>query len=73
MDIRHDPIKSDILWPDVVSLVKALGGKVKPAGGSAVVMKLNGIRASFHRPHPGDQTSKGAIKSLRSFFERAGI
>jgi hypothetical protein len=27
----------------------------------------------FHRPHPRKETNKGAVKSVRSFLESAGV
>jgi len=34
---------------------------------------LNGIRATFHRPHPKKETDRGAVKSVRRFLEEGGI
>jgi hypothetical protein len=34
---------------------------------------LNGIRAVFHRPHPTNETDKGALSSVRKFLENAGV
>ncbi len=36
-------------------------------------VKLNGIRAVFHEPHPEKETDKGAVKSVREFLIEAGI
>jgi hypothetical protein len=34
---------------------------------------LNGTRAVFHRPHPGKEMNKGAIRSLRLFLTNAQV
>ncbi|MGE3424840.1 MAG: type II toxin-antitoxin system HicA family toxin [Dehalococcoidia bacterium] len=40
---------------------------------SRVRIALNGVRAVFHRPHPQNETDKGALKSVRRFLSEAGI
>ncbi|MGL5835329.1 MAG: hypothetical protein ACRC1Z_19185 [Waterburya sp.] len=37
------PIKRNIIWDDVVSLIKALGGTVIQGDGSRVLFSLNGV------------------------------
>lgn len=34
---------------------------------------LNGIRATFHRPHPKKETDRGVLVSVRRFLENAGV
>ena len=41
--------------------------------GSRVRIYLNNIRAVFHRPYPGNETDKGALKSMRRFLIEAGV
>lgn len=67
------PFRSDILWSDIEKLFISLGGEVSNGNGSRIHVKLNGVRAVFHRPHPEKETDKGAIKSVQTFLERAGI
>ena len=71
--IYQDPIRSDIKWPDVVSLFSALGTEISEESGSRVRFKLNGERAVFHRPHPGNIIDKAAIKGMRQFLENAEV
>ncbi len=71
--IFDDPVRPDIKWTSIESLVKALGGKVTEGKGSRVRIVLNHVRAVFHRPHPQKVTDKGAVKSVRRFLENAGI
>lgn len=71
--IYEDPVKSDIVWADIESLFRGVGGKVTEGRGSRVRVQLNGIKAVFHRPHPERVTDKGAVKSVRRFLEEAGV
>jgi len=71
--IFEDPPRSDLPWSDIENLFTALGGEVSEGNGSRVRVKLNGIFAVFHRPHPERVTDKGALKSVRRFLENAGI
>lgn len=72
-DIFHDPVKSNINWKNIESLFVALGARVEEGKGSRVRVKLNGVRAVFHRPHPEKETDKGAVRSVRKFLINAGI
>lgn len=46
------PIRRNVLWSDVVTLVKALGGEVTQEDGSRVQFDLNGVSLNIHSPHP---------------------
>lgn len=67
------PPPSDIAWADIEKLLIALGAEVTEGSGSRVRVALNGVRASFHRPHPQRVTDKGAVKSVERFLANAGI
>ena len=67
------PTSGTIRWADIEALIGALGGQVQERAGSRVAMRLNGVRAVFHRPHPKPETDKGAVRSLRRFLTEAGI
>ena len=71
--IFHNPLKSDIPWKDIESLFIALGGDMSEGRGSRVRVALNGVRAVFHRPHPRNETDKGALLSVRRFLTTAGV
>ncbi|GAC19994.1 hypothetical protein GARC_3031 [Paraglaciecola arctica BSs20135] len=36
-------------------------------------MRLFGERRVFHRPHPSPDTDKGAVSSIRRWFEMNGV
>jgi hypothetical protein len=67
------PERSDILWKNIESLIKALDGEITEGRGSRVRIVLNDVRAVFHRPHPTNETNKGAVKSMRRFLIEAGV
>ncbi|MGI2902173.1 type II toxin-antitoxin system HicA family toxin [Tolypothrix sp. VBCCA 56010] len=71
--IFENPVKSNIPWNDVETMLIALGAEVSEGAGSRVKVVLNEIRAVFHRPHPEKETDKGAVKSLRRFLTEAGV
>lgn len=67
------PVRPNIRWTEIETLVIALGGDVSERAGSRVAFTLNGVRAIFHRPHPQPTTKKGAIEAVRQFLINAGI
>jgi hypothetical protein len=71
--IYENPVRSDIPWRDVESLLLACGAEVTEGRGSRVRIALSGVRAVFHRPHPQKETDKGAVVSMRRFLTEAGV
>lgn len=71
--IFAEPVSPAILWKDIENLFAACGAKIKEGRGSRVRVNLNGVLATFHRPHPQPDTDKGAVKSVREFLENAGV
>jgi hypothetical protein len=71
--IFEKPVRSDINWNDIESLLIALGAERSEGRGSRVRLALNDVRAVFHRPHPERVTGKATVKSVRRFLIEAGI
>lgn len=71
--IFEDPVRSNIAWRDVETMLKAAGAEISEGRGSRVRIFLNDVRAVFHRPHPKKETDKGAVKSMRRFLTEAGV
>lgn len=71
--IFADPVLSSILWTDIESLFVACGAEISEGRGSRVRVELNGVLATFHRPHPQPVTDRGAVKSVRRFLANAGV
>ena len=72
-DIFIDPVKANIFWTDIESLLLSLGAIKKEGSGSRVGFTLNGVDIVVHRPHPKKETDKGAVKSVRKFLTNAGV
>ena len=68
------PTKAGIKWRSVIGLLNHLGARIKESkSGSRVGLELNGVRAVFHKPHPGKEIDKGAVESLRMFLLKAKV
>ncbi len=70
--IFQNPVSPSIPWADIETLLLSLGAEREEGNGSRVRFVLNGVVATFHRPHPQPVTDKGAVKSVRRFLENAG-
>jgi len=68
----RQPILGDIKWRDVEGLLKSLGAEFEERAGSRVAVFLNGRTAVFHRPHPGPNLDKSAVRDVRRFLASAG-
>lgn len=71
--IFTNPIRRDIIWDNVVSLMKALGGTVKEGNGSRVRFDLNNVSLNIHSPHPQKELKKYQVKAIREFLINAGV
>jgi len=65
--------RSDMRWSSIEALIRALGGEVSERAGSRVAVRLNGVTAIFHRPHPRPETKKGAVDAVRQYLINAGV
>jgi hypothetical protein len=71
--IFDEPVRTNVNWADIESLLVASGASITEGKGSRVRIALNGVRAVFHRPHPRKETDKGALLSVRRFLTEAGV
>ncbi len=71
--IFDDPVRSDIAWSRIESLLIALDAEISEGRGSRIRIALKGVRMVFHRPHPKKETDKGAVKSVQRFLKTAGV
>lgn len=70
--IFADPVSPSIAWEEIESLFIACGASISEGSGSRVRVALNGVLATFHRPHPQRFTDRGAVRSVRRFLTNAG-
>lgn len=71
--IFEDPLRSNVQWRDIESLLITLGAKITEGQGSRVRVILKDCYAVFHHPHPERVTNKGALKSVRRFLVNTGV
>jgi hypothetical protein len=71
--ILEDSITAGIKWKDVEGLLGALGASIAEGNGSRIRVKLRGVRAVFHRPHPEKEAGYGRIRDVKAFLEKAGV
>jgi hypothetical protein len=71
--IFKKPTSGGVVFADIESLVKSLGGDVFEREGSRVKIVLSGQEWRCHRPHPGKEARKYQIEEARELFERAGV
>jgi hypothetical protein len=67
------PAPSSLEWRRIEKLFLALGAKVVEGNGSRVRFELNGVVASFHRPHPQKEAKPYQVKDVKEFLSQAGI
>jgi HicA toxin of bacterial toxin-antitoxin, len=58
---------------DIESMLLYYGADISEGRGSRVRIALNGVRTVFHRPHPQNETGRGAVASMQRFLTEAGI
>ncbi|HRD84866.1 MAG TPA: type II toxin-antitoxin system HicA family toxin [Rubrivivax sp.] len=67
------PTSPSIVFADIESLIKALGGSVHEREGSRVKLILGGQEWRCHRPHPGKEAKRYQVDEARELLERAGV
>ena len=71
--IFEKPVRANISWVDIESLLFACGAEVSEGRGSRVRVALHGVRAVFHRPHPRKEADRGTVVAVRRFLAEAGV
>lgn len=71
--VFRKPVPKSLAWNSIEALFIALGAKVIEGRGSRVRFELNGIVATFHRPHPQKEAKPYQVRDARRFLEQAGI
>ncbi|TKD46659.1 type II toxin-antitoxin system HicA family toxin [Azotobacter chroococcum] len=71
--IFSKPAPASLEWVRIESLFVAAGAKVVEGNGSRVRFELNGVIATFHRPHPDKEAKPYQVRDAKDFLEKAGI
>lgn len=72
-EVFASPTRANISWSRIESMLIHYGAIINEGSGSRVRIQLNGLRATFHRPHPEKEASKASVDSMRDFLETAGV
>ncbi len=73
LDLFARPERANIPWNDFVVMMSAVGTIVTAGGGSAYSFVLLGRVLVVHRPHPGNELPKPAVRRIRRFLDRLGV
>jgi hypothetical protein len=71
--IFAEPTRADLRWSEIEALLRAVGAEISEGAGSRVRIALGGVRAVFHRPHPGPETRRGLVRAVRDLLAAAGV
>lgn len=71
--IFSQPVPAALEWSRIEGLLVALGAQTIEGSGSRVRFILNGIIATFHRPHPAKEAKPYQVRDARTFLENAGV
>lgn len=71
--IFREPTPSSLEWARIESLFEAAGARIIEGRGSRVRFELNGVVATFHRPHPQREAKQYQVRDARRFLELAGV
>ena len=71
--IFQTPVPTSLAWRDIEALFLAAGARTVEGGGSRVRFELNGVIATFHRPHPEKEAKPYQVRDARRFLEQEGI
>jgi hypothetical protein len=67
------PVSGNVKWKDIEQLFVELGAEIVEGEGSRIGVRLFNERRVFHRPHPSPDTDRGAVSSIRRWFEANGV
>jgi len=67
------PVPATLECRRIEALFTALGAQTIEGSGSRVRFMLNGVIATFHRPHPAKEAKPYQVRDARTFLENAGV
>lgn len=68
-----EPVRPNIAWSDVESLLVAAGCRVVEGSGSRVRFECKGIIAAFHRPHPAKEAKRYQVRDAREYLMKLEV
>lgn len=73
LEVFASPTPRSLKWQRVELLFVALGAQRIEGRGSRVRFELNGIVATFHRPHPRKEAKPYQVRDAKEFLSQAGV
>ena len=67
------PVNGALDWSRIEALLLAAGCRVIEGSGSSVTFEKGGVRAHFHRQHPGKEALRYRVIAAREFLDKIGI
>ena len=67
------PTPCSLEWRKIEALFIALGAKMSEGNGSRVRFEINGVVASFHRPHPDKEAKVYQVRDAMAFLIATGV
>jgi len=71
--VFSEQVPPSLEWSRIEALLVAAGAQVIEGRGSRVRFELNGIVATFHRPHPAKEAKPYQVRDARAFLKAAGV
>lgn len=71
--IFSSPVPNSLEWARIEALFVAANAKIIEGSGSRVRFELNGVIATFHRPHPEKEAKPYQVRDAKKFLEQAGV
>jgi len=71
--LHADPVRANISWDDAITMLEAFGATVTGTGGSMHSVEFDGASIVLHRPHPGNELPRDAVRRIRNFLGKAGV
>ena len=68
-----EPVNGNLEWARIETLFVALGCHPIEGAGSAVTFEHSGHKATFHRPHPGNEALRYRVRAAREFLAKIGV
>lgn len=71
--IFGEPVRTDLRWSELRSLLTALGAMIAEGRGSRVRIALKGHHLMLHRPHPQPELKPYMVRAVRELLQNAGV
>jgi HicA toxin of bacterial toxin-antitoxin, len=71
--VLADPVRANIAWADIESLLVAVGCRAIEGAGSRVRFECRGVIAAFHRPHPAKEAKRYQVRDAREYLMKLEV